>query len=147
MRKVVASLLALVPAAALLAGALTVEIGNPATNPEAKAKHAVLLARTTACHSPEQTVITATAEGVVDGSRRSIPLKVITLSTPGVFAVTHEWPAEGNWAIKVVAKNPEYKDFATGAVVAVNGDSVDWASVKHYYHQPTTEELAAALNR
>jgi hypothetical protein len=130
----------------LLAGALVVEIGNPVANPEALSKGAVLVARTTACHSPEKTVLTATAEGVMDGQRRSMPLKLIPLSTPGVFAIGQQWPSAGTWAVKIVAKNPEYQNYATGALVRFAGNSVEWASVKHYFHEPTREEVTAMLD-
>src|SRR5690348_11267449 len=101
----------------LLAGGLRLEVGNPAANPEAKAQQAILVARTTACQSPERTSIVATAEGIVDGSRRTIPLRVIPLATPGTYAITREWPVQGNWAVRMVATNPEYKDYATGLLV------------------------------
>ena len=71
MRSLWNSLLALsILAAPLLAGALRLEVGNPATNQEALAQHAVLVAWTTACHSPQKTSLTATAEGVVNGIRK-----------------------------------------------------------------------------
>ncbi len=130
----------------LFAGALTVEIGNPAANPEALSKHAVLVARTTACRSPEKTSLTATAEGVIEGQRRSIPLTLIPLSSPGTFAVVNEWPSSGAWAIKIVARNPDYQNYATGAIAPVNATSVEWASVKHYFHEPTAQEVAAILD-
>jgi hypothetical protein len=136
----------LLTAGSLLAGALVVEIGNPATNPEALSKHAALVARTTSCHSPEKTSMTATAEGVIDQQRRSIPLKLIPLSAPGTFAITHEWPSSGTWAVKIVARNPEFKDYATGVLVQFNGGSEKWSSVKHYFHEPTDSEVTAMLD-
>lgn len=133
-------------AAPLFAGALALEIRNPAANAEARSNHAAVLARTTACHSPEKTELTATAEGIVDGMRRSIPLKVIRLSTPGSFAVTREWPSAGTWAVKIVARNPEYKNYATGMLVPFEANSIDWASVKHYFREPTDGDVAAVLH-
>ena len=129
----------------LLAGGLRVEVGNPAANPEARAQKAALVARIMACQSPEKTRITATAEGVVDGSRRTIPLRVVPLSVPGTFAVMREWPVEGNWAVKLVAMNSEYKDYATGVLVRMEENGFDWAGVKHFYHAPTPGEVDAAL--
>lgn len=146
MRIVLNSLgVALLTTVSLLAGALVVEIGNPAANPEALSKHAALIARTTACHSPEKTSMTATAEGVTNGQRKSIPLKLIPLSAPGNFVVTREWPSSGTWAVKIVARNPEYKDYATGALIRFNAGSDQWSSVKHYFHEPTDSEIAAML--
>jgi hypothetical protein len=130
----------------LFAGALLLEVANPASNPEAMRNHAVLVVRTTACHSPGETSVTATAEGVVNGTRKSIPLKVISLSTAGTFAVTREWPEQGTWAIKVVATNPEYHDYATSVLVPIRSDSVQLSSAKHYFRRPTDAEVSLALN-
>ena len=147
MRSLWKSLLALsVLAAPMFAGALRLEVGNPATNQEALAQHAVLVAWTTACHSPEKTTLTATAEGVVNGMRKSIPLRVISLSAPGNFAVTREWPNGGIWAIKMVATNPEYKDYATSAVVPIQNNAAQPEAARRYYHAPTETEVSMSLN-
>ena len=120
-------------------------LGKPAGNPEAMSKHALLVVRTTACHAPEKTSMTGTAEGIVDGQRRSIPLKLIQLSTPGTYGVIRQWPGSGVWVVKVVARNPEYKDYATGALVRFDADSPEWASVKHSFHEPTNAEVESLL--
>jgi hypothetical protein len=132
--------------AAVFAGALTLEIGNPAANPEAQAKGAVVVARITACHSPEKTTVTASAEGVVNGTRKSIPLKVMPLSTAGTFAITPGWPEQGDWAVRMIAMNPEYKNYSTGVVVPIENNSAQLAKVKHYYHAPTEDEVLVALH-
>ena len=132
--------------APLFAGALLLEVGNPASNPEALQNHAVLVARITACHSPAKTTVSATAEGLFNGVRQSIPLKVISLSTAGTFAVAHEWPEHGNWAIKMVATNPDYKDYATSVIVPVRNDAVQLPVARHYFHAPTDAEVSLALN-
>lgn len=139
------TVLVLSAATPIFAGALTLELVNPAKSPETRAKHVVLVARTTACHSPEKTDITATAEGLVDGRRKSIPLTVIRLSTPGTFGVAREWPEQGVWAIKLVATNPDYKNYATGVLAPVEKDFVRWAAVKHYFHAPAATEIDAVL--
>jgi len=131
--------------ALLFAGALTLEVANPKTNAEAVAKNAALVARITACESPEKTVVTATAESTSGGKRVSIPLKVTNLSTPGTFAVSHEWPKDGTWAIVMVATNPNYKDYATSVLVPVHNDAFSWAAVKHVYHRPTAGDIDRAL--
>ena len=130
----------------LLAGALLLEIGNPAGNPEAMKDHAALIVRTTSCHSPEKTTIWATAEGVLNGRRQSIPLKVISLSTPGTFAVTQEWPSSGSWVIKAVATNPEYQGYTPSVLVPVRSGSVQLSSAKHLFKVPTDVDIASALN-
>jgi hypothetical protein len=133
-------------AAPLWAGALLLTIGNPSADPAAMAQHAVLVARITACHSPEKTTVTASAEGFVNGVRKSIPLKVTALPTAGTFGVTRQWPDQGTWAIKLIATNPEYKDYATGLVVPSENGSVQFQAVKQYFHAPTDKEVLMAMN-
>ena len=129
-------------ASPVFAGALTLTADDPTTSKEAAAKYAVFAAHTTACHSPELTTITATAEGIVNGKRISVPLHVIRLSQPGYYAVAREWPNEGAWVVKMIAKNPEYKDYAT-SIVGPAGASP--AKAKSFYHVPTEEEIDLAL--
>ena len=135
-------------AAPLFAGALVLDIGNPSANPEAVAKQAVLVARMTACKSPEKTTVTASAEGIVDGMRKSIPLKIVPLSTAGTYAITREWPPQGSWVVRMVATNPDYKDYTASVLVPLDNGALQWAGVKHYYHAPPAEaDIAAVLDR
>lgn len=50
---------------------------------------------------PEATPLTGTAEGVVDGERRSIPLAFRPTGQPGVFAVDQSWPEAGAWVLAI----------------------------------------------
>lgn len=45
--------------------------------------------------------VTGTAEGLVNGSRRSIPLTLTTTSRTGVYAVAKQWPNDGVWTLVV----------------------------------------------
>jgi hypothetical protein len=137
-----AGLLSIVTA---FAGALVLQTGDPAANPEAQAKNAAVLVRIAACHSPEKTTVTAVAIGETDGKLQTITLQVISLSTPGTLVVTHEWPEQGNWVVKFVARNPDYVNYATGALVPANGATVDWHAAKQFWHEPSNEEVASML--
>jgi hypothetical protein len=132
-------------AASLMAGGFALEIGRPSANPEAQAKHAVLVVREYACTHPERTSITATAEGIVNGKRETIPLKLVPLSTANTYAVTRQWPGEGRWVVTLVAVNSGFQ-WQPSAIVGVNGDSADFASVKRSNRAPTTEQVQTALN-
>ena len=134
-------------AAPLFAGALTLEVADPNANPDAQAKHAAVMVRTTACNSPEKTSVIATAEGIVAGKRQTIPLQVIALSAPGVFAVTRRWPREGVWTVRFVATNPDYKNYATGVVVPMRDGVYNAAAAKHFYHVPTDDEVSSVLKQ
>ncbi|HET7585864.1 MAG TPA: hypothetical protein VFK13_13190 [Gemmatimonadaceae bacterium] len=45
--------------------------------------------------------ITASAEGLVNGKRQSMPLRVIDTGRPDTYAVRRQWPSEGTWLVRV----------------------------------------------
>lgn len=129
-------------AAQLSAGGFFVELGNPAANPEAEAKGAVLVARISGCHDPAKATITGVAEGRVDGRGQSVPLALIPLSQPGTYAVTKQWPAEGVWAVKLIAQTD---GLTTSAIVRMTADGFDRASAKYFRRAPENEEVRTLL--
>ena len=129
----------------LLGGGFRFEIGNPAANPEARDRDAVILVRIATCNSPARAQVIASAEGLVNGERRSVTLKVFSLSTPGTYGVIREWLGQGTWVVKLVA-TPEGWNFTPAALVRVNGDSFDWAGIRRYTHEPTSEDVASMLD-
>lgn len=129
----------------LMAGGFALEIGQPSANPQAQAQHAVVVVRSHACTYPERTNITAAAEGMVNGKRQTIPLKLIPLGGAGTYAVTRQWPSEGRWVLTLSATNPAFT-WQPSAIVSVYGDSADFANVKHVSRAPTADEIEAALN-
>jgi len=131
----------------VFAGALTLQVDEAGANREATTKHAIVVAHITACHSPEKTMVTATAEGIVKGKHQTIPLKVIHLSEPGAFAVAREWPREGSWTVKMVATNPDYKDYATSIVVPIDGEVANRAAAKVFYHAASADEVDSVLRQ
>ena len=143
--KIFALLTAVASAAVLMAGGFALEIGRPSANPEAQAQHAVLVVRSYACTHPEKTSITAKAEGIVNGKRETIPLKLVPLTGKGTYSVTRQWPAEGRWVIALSATNSAFA-WQPSAIVNVNGDDADFANVKRVNRNPTSEEVEAALN-
>jgi hypothetical protein len=134
-------------AAPAFAGALMLDVGAAKTNPEALRKNAVFVARTAACKSPEKTIVTAAAEGVIAGKRQTIPLRVTSLAEPGAYAVSQQWPHEGIWAVKIVATNPDYGDYSTGIVVPVRNEQFSRAAAKQFSHAPTAGEVDAVLKQ
>ena len=51
--------------------------------------------------TPALTDLTGTADGLVGGVRRSLPLEFASTTRPGVFAVHRSWPTEGTWVLRV----------------------------------------------
>ena len=135
----------LVTAASLVAGGFALEIGKPSANPEAQAKNALLVVRGYACHDPQKTTVTATAEGIVNGKRETIPLKLIALSDQTTYALTRQWPGDGRWVLSLVVANPNFSG-QPSAIIRVDGNSVDFAGVKRFTRTPGTADIEAALN-
>ncbi|MGA8030557.1 MAG: hypothetical protein WB992_25720 [Bryobacteraceae bacterium] len=136
---------ALITATSLIAGGFALQIGKPSSNVEAQSKNAVLVVHGYACHDPEKTTVTATAEGIVNGKRESIPLKLITLSDQSSYALTRQWPADGKWIIALTEANPKFNG-QPSVIVKVDGDSVDFASITRLTQAPEKADVEAALN-
>lgn len=132
-------------ALSLMAGGFALEIGKPSANPEAQAKNAVLVVRGFACVDQEKTTVTGTAEGILNGRHESVALKLIPLSAQSTYAVTQQWPAQGNWVLTFVMANPRFQG-QQSAIVKVEGGSVDWAGIKRVPRTPTKDDIEAALN-
>jgi hypothetical protein len=67
--------------------------------PDAKSPTAVLVVHAYSCHAPTDAAVTARAEGMVDGKRKSVPLKLASTGSMGVYTVSRQWPAEGSWVL------------------------------------------------
>jgi hypothetical protein len=103
MSSVVTVVLALALAASARAGGppvLAVEMA-----PAAKGKEAALVVRAVQCGEPLTAELTARAEGVVGGERRTLPLKLRSTKTAGLYEVPRSWPAEGRWVLTFTVDN------------------------------------------
>ena len=60
-------------------------------------------------------IVSGTAEGVVNGERRSLKLNFAETSREGVFALKRTWPREGTWTL-VIQANQGPGDAATAVV-------------------------------
>jgi len=45
--------------------------------------------------------VTGSAEGLVNGVRRSVALRFETTSQPGTFALRRQWPTDGSWLARI----------------------------------------------
>jgi hypothetical protein len=117
-------------------------IGSPVASQDFRMKAATFVFRTEGCAEPEKSQIGATAEGIVKGERRSVPLKVMTSSKPGVYAVYQMWPAEGDW---VVSLKGACAGANAGAVVPIRANNFIRESSKFFPRPATDTEIDAAL--
>lgn len=123
--------------------AFTLQVGPPVAGNAPVAKKAVFVVRPGGCPDAGAAQITATAEGVVNGARQSVRLNVATLPTPGVHAVSDEWPAGGVWIVNVVGS---CAGKTAGALVTLGPKrSYQREGVKLVPHEPTKQEIDASL--
>jgi len=104
MRKTIVTLM-LACAGQMFAGGFWLQLGNPEANPAAGKMGAVVTIKAVGCHDPASAKVTATAVGVVNGERRTIPLELKALGEPGAYALSQQWPQEGRWVIQLVGRN------------------------------------------
>src|SRR5713226_9419339 len=82
-----------------LAEGFTFTIGNPVASQDFQAKSAAFVFRTEGCAEPTKSQVGGTAEGVVKEARRSIALRVMTTSKPGVYAAYPNRPTDRHWVV------------------------------------------------
>jgi hypothetical protein len=87
---------AVVPAA--LAGGTHVQV----TGPFKDGQYAV---HTYQCSNPAAVRVTAWAEGLVDGKRQTVPVKLLRTKEKGVYRFTRTWPGNGTWALRMTVGN------------------------------------------
>ncbi|MBL8230140.1 MAG: hypothetical protein JNL98_16750 [Bryobacterales bacterium] len=102
-------------------GGFWLELGNPVASKDPAAKNAAVLVRAIGCGEPTQAGITATAEGIVNGERKTIPAKLVALGERGLYAVERSWPKEGKWLLHIRGSYMG-RDTSTVAHVLANGE-------------------------
>ncbi len=116
-------------ALSLSAGGFYLEIGNPTASHDPKARNAVVLAQFVGCGpNPEAGTLTITAERTLNGKLESLPVRATALDKPGLYAITRQWPAEGDWQLRMVGKHPELS-VTTTTILTVRGDSFSRADM------------------
>ena len=102
-------------AAPALAGPPWISIELPVNPYDQSMRGAFLLVHAFHHQRPIGFIITGTAEGIVDGERRSLKLEFTETSREGVFALKRAWPEEGTWTL-VIKANAGPEEAATAVV-------------------------------
>ncbi|MGQ0715687.1 MAG: hypothetical protein ACT4PJ_18465 [Gemmatimonadaceae bacterium] len=96
-----------------------ISIEHPPSPYDASTRDAFLLVHTFHHGTPIVAPVSGTAEGLVDGKRRSVSLKFGGTSRTGVYALNKQWDAEGTWVLFITASQGPDDDVT--AVVELNG--------------------------
>lgn len=117
---------------------------QPGTVLEKKvSKDVLFVVRPLGCIDPASVRITATAEGIVNGHRRSQMATLTALPTPGVHALSRSWPDGGIWVLSVAGT---CAGRTAGAVVRLGPrDVYQRDGVELLAHHPAREQIDRAL--
>ncbi len=115
------SLLTLLATTPALAGPPWISVETPANPYMRGTRDALCLIRVYHHGDPAYTPLTASAEGLVNGVRQSVPLTLLDTGVPGVYAVKYQPERQGTWM--VVVRVGEDKEYAGATVLATLDDS------------------------
>ena len=136
-------LVMLVASSTVSAADFSLTIGSPvAAGVATKVKSSVFAVRLEQCENISQSKITATAEGMVDGARKRLPVQLIATASPNVFVVPEVWGDDGAWVVNLKATCADAK---AGAIVPTRGGSFIRESSKTFTRFATAAEVDASL--
>ena len=116
--RIAASLIALASVLAMSpkpAGPPWISIEYPPSPYDASTRDAFLLVHAFHHGTPMNFPVEGTAEGIVAGARKSVPLTFARTSRVGVYALRKQWPADGQWVLSLAVT--QEGDTKAGALV------------------------------
>jgi len=120
----------------------TIQFASPVAAQNYQMKQSAFVFRTLGCTTDAKPEVSATAEGLVNGQRRSMGLKVAPSPTPNVFGVFREWPNEGAWVVSIKAR---CAGKSAGAIVATDQKGFVREASRVLDHSATPAEIEASL--
>jgi hypothetical protein len=136
------SMIAIAMPALAMAQGFMFTIGSPVASQDFRLKAAAFAFRTGGCPDPAKPQVSAVAEGVVKTQRRSVTLRVVPGTKPGVYAVYQSWPAEGQW---VVSLKGICANLTAGALIPIGPNGFIRDSAKFFPHAATDTEIETSL--
>jgi hypothetical protein len=124
------------------AQSLSLTIGNAVAGQSYVVKSAQFVFRINGCADLSRAQIRAVGEGIVDGARRTTPLRVVPAQPAGVYGINPQWGANGKWVVTI---STTCGDETAAAIVPVNGMGFIRESTQLLKHTPSPAEIDAAL--
>ncbi len=129
-------------AAVAVADGFTFTIASPVAAQDFAVKSAAFVFRTEGCAEAAKVQVSGTAEGLVGGAQRSLPLKIAASSKPGIYAVFETWPTEGSWVVNLKGT---CASAVAGAIVPVGPHGFVRESSRFFPRPVTNAEIEASL--
>jgi hypothetical protein len=149
---ILAALLAAGSASIVFAGGFQLAVEVPSAS-DAHSKDAALLVRTFGCYQPKDANVTATAEGLVNGRRQSVPVEM-KLDATGVYELRQQWPTEGTWMLSLTGSYngmtcTVFVDLAANGKVHpdtfIKPGQKTGTHARAFLRKPTSDDIDAAL--
>jgi hypothetical protein len=97
----VGALLAAAAPQPAVAGPPWIAIELPANPFSSLPRDAFLLVRAYHHFTPITALLRGTADGLVNGEKRSLPLEIAPTEVSGLYVVRRQWPREGVWVLRI----------------------------------------------
>lgn len=105
-----------------------ISIETPPNPYDSGSRGAYLLVHAFHHGTPVNAPVSGTAEGIVDGARRTVALEFGTTTRPGVYALRKQWPDKGTWTLVLAVTQGDGEGNTVKAIVEI-GSTGDVASV------------------
>lgn len=105
---------------AAFAGPPWMSIEYPANPHDSTTRGAFLVVNTYHHGDPAEMALQGSAEGIVRGERRTVPLRFAATARRGSYAVTRQWPTEGKWVLSILLR--EGNSTGASALVVLGED-------------------------
>ena len=130
-----------------LAGGFQLSVETPSSSSDPQMKDVVLVARTYGCHQPADAKLSATAEGLVNGARKSVALELRSIGS-GIYAIKQQWPPEGTWVLAITG---DYNGMTSSVLVEIGtngkvlpGTRLDAGALKGVHARGARRQWVAA---
>jgi hypothetical protein len=108
-------------------------------------KKAVLAVRAVVCNDLPGVQITGTAEGLVNGARQSVPVKLLEVDkAEAIYLLTYQWPEAGSWVLHLKGSCSKPKAEAS-TLVPMKGITVIREKTEVLREPATKKQVDAAL--
>lgn len=121
------------------AGAPWISLEAPANPMDPATRDAAFVVHAYYHESPAAFPVSGTAEGLVDGQRRTIELDVRPTSRSGVYAVQPNWPDDGHWVLKLTTN----RDDSAVTLIAALGPNGGLGEEPFFHGQTTSLALSS----
>jgi len=114
-------------------------------------RNEALIVKTFGCHVPSDAKLIGTAEGIINGERKTVNLQ-FKHNLKGVFTVAKQWADEGVWIVTIRGK---YNGMTSNAIVEIDsksnlklakGETAYGLKVKIVNRDIKSEEITKLLN-